>query len=114
MSSYDDLEVRDTAPIDDVYLLGSKPGPVFRQLVQRIHRQFAEVDRRLERAREAFKATDDRLDDLERWTSRIRPVDELPANAPAGMLIVTAGDPNVYVGTGPNTPLRRIPTLPLA
>ena len=34
----------------------------------------------------------------------------LPASAPRGYLIVVPGDPNLYVGTGPGTPLRKLPT----
>lgn len=35
-------------------------------------------------------------------------VAQLPPSAPAGYLLVTAGDPNLYVGTGQG--LRKIPT----
>jgi len=35
-------------------------------------------------------------------------VPSIPASAPAGMLMVTAGDINLYVGTG--TGVRKIPT----
>jgi hypothetical protein len=35
-------------------------------------------------------------------------VASLPASAPPGYLLVTAGDPNLYVGTGSG--LRKIPT----
>jgi hypothetical protein len=37
-------------------------------------------------------------------------VAELPASAPPGYLLVTPGDPFLYVGTGMTNPLRRIPT----
>jgi hypothetical protein len=38
-------------------------------------------------------------------------VDALPDHAPPGYLIVTAGDPNLYIGAGPNMPLRRVATI---
>lgn len=34
----------------------------------------------------------------------------IPASAPAGYLMVKAGDINLYVGTGAGNPLRKIPT----
>lgn len=40
-------------------------------------------------------------------------VANLPANAPPGYFMVKAGDPNLYIGTGMSTPLRRIPTQAL-
>lgn len=40
-------------------------------------------------------------------------VQQLPQNAPAGMLLVTPGDINLYVGTGGASPLRKIPTQAL-
>ncbi len=40
-------------------------------------------------------------------------VAELPASAPPGYLLLTPGDPNLYVGTGAANPLRKIPTQPV-
>jgi hypothetical protein len=40
-------------------------------------------------------------------------VPELPSSAPAGYLMVKAGDPFLYVGAGMANPLRRIPTQAL-
>ena len=40
-------------------------------------------------------------------------VQTLPVSAPRGYLMVTPGDPNLYVGTGMANPLRKLPTLPV-
>lgn len=37
-------------------------------------------------------------------------VPTLPSSAPRGYLMVTSGDPNLYVGTGTGNPLRKIPS----
>lgn len=37
-------------------------------------------------------------------------VQVLPASAPAGQFLVKAGDPNLYIGAGMQSPLRKIPT----
>jgi hypothetical protein len=46
-------------------------------------------------------------------THRAAVVDPLPANAPAGYLMVTPGSTSLFVGAGPSRPLREIPTQPL-
>lgn len=59
------------------------------------------------------RAFGERIAELEKQQNRALVVPSLPAHAPAGTLLVTAGDTNIYVGTGPNTPLRRVATQAL-
>lgn len=61
-----------------------------------------------------------RIQQLELWADRARQrlyrvdiVPTLPPEAPAGYLLATPGDTNIYVGTGEGRPLRKIPTLPV-
>jgi hypothetical protein len=45
---------------------------------------------------------------VDNQTHRAEVVNPLPVSAPPGYLLVTPGDTNLYVGTGPG--LRKIPT----
>jgi len=119
--------VDDLEPLDDVYLLGARSSPAFRQVMKRAHRAIVESSRRFARVsdllqalfnrvgtlEDAAVALNGRVIDLEAAAYRAKLVAELPANAPPGTLMVTPGDPFLYVGTGPNTPLRRIATQAL-
>lgn len=48
----------------------------------------------------------------ELWQTRYRAevVAEVPANAPRGLLMVTPGDPHLYIGAGPSQRVRRVVT----
>jgi hypothetical protein len=56
----------------------------------------------------------DRIDKARQYVDshlyRADVVPALPPDAPAGYLMVKAGDINLYIGTGTGSPLRRIPT----
>lgn len=76
----------------------------FWRLVNQVDREYDQDDTRLrDRIVQAREYVDERL-------YRAEVVDPLPANAPAGKLMVTPGDIHLYVGAGPSAPLRRIPT----
>ena len=77
------------------------------RIAPKIEREYDEDERTLaERIRNAREYVDNHL-------HRADVVEAIPVNAPRGYLLMTPGDPNLYVGTGMTTPLRRIPTQPL-
>jgi hypothetical protein len=52
------------------------------------------------------------LERLRRVKHRADVVDTLPAHAPRGYLLMSAGDPDLFIGMGQGQALRRVPTLP--
>lgn len=74
---------------------------------QRYLRVFARID-------EDYPDADDRqliaraCEYVDKRVYRADVVPSIPTSAPPGMLMVTAGDPNLYVGTGAG--VRKIPT----
>lgn len=113
----DEMEERDTASITDVYLLGPRPTPAFRQLVLRVHRQFVEVNRRLACATRKFqdiKTEVDGLGDVALTITVVPALTDLPANAePTQWYRVVADPAAVYVGNGMTRPLSRFTTTPV-
>lgn len=75
-----------------------------------LRNQIANAGSNVDDLRAKYQAAKDKLDALEQAQNRAAVVNPLPVNAPRGILLVTPGDINLYVGTGPNTPLRKIPT----
>jgi hypothetical protein len=75
----------------------------FWNLLRRVEREY-DADDRLIR---------DRLQDLRQRLHRADVVTTLPSSAPLGTLLITPGDIHLYIGAGPNLPLRKLPTLPL-
>jgi hypothetical protein len=68
------------------------------------------LDQRLDAMSGAGQNLGDRVTAVEQVMYRAAVVPSLPASAPAGYLLVTGGDTNLYIGTGPANPLRKLPT----
>lgn len=78
--------------------------------VQRLRTLFAESNSRISTLEAQSANAGPRLTAVEQAAHTADVVATLPVSAPAGYLLVKAGDINLYVGTGTGTPLRKIPT----